>query len=979
MTTDRDLEDFLRQVRLGTTAELDERILGDALAAIDPSAASPLRRLARSLRRHWRLSMAAACVLVFLAVLPLALPRTEVAGSGGADEVAVVTESPEHPAPPILGTESGHTPHSGLGLPGRPKTDAAGTREVLHKRRTTSNARGASRQTKSPAAATATIDKGSTFGTQAPVLQREAAALPAKLKTRGSQSGLPGVSDSGEAAWGPAVDGVQARLRAKQRKWKQGAVVRLWAEVRNQGKRNLSVTTRPNGCELEVDGRWYRRPIHLGLVPPPSLLPPGGRHDNIAISLDRSWLLAASRKARAPWKAGPGQLGQLAAGKHTVRVAFTVVAARNALGKAVRVVSNPVDIEVVAKSEDKVVATPEGKAGATGGKADGRTTPVRSTGESTKAGRELLRKLRSIDAAYVRSFTASGKRGGGPTKKKWKFAMYRGRIALEEDAIEIFKEKVANLKQLGRPGPRDAVPMLALRSTFFVGPTAQAKYDWVGKVPCYGRQAPLPGNSPGPATAGALDVADPDAPTYMLPIKRTLWCLGRGYSKHITMIRDVKKQEDGRLVVAADGLDMAFRPGAGWELVIDPNAEYMVRSAALVDNRDRRFSFTNSGLVRRGKHCVPTKGQSKGSFIGASFEFLSASFDADVEFVKRAKATMQPPYLIHTDVTDQRRTPERYMSYEAGKMSPKGGKPGFELEWEKEAVFDLREKVAPSSEPKLRDVIGRTVTPPSARKGEIKIHGRQYTALLVPVATITGSFDKPDTILLLISPKNPRRYIQSYERHLGSVRTVEGKYYKLSATPAGDKLTVTPCGDNVGLLQVSAGGRDIKTPEVSGGILTSKQGVVPLGNFYYPVPADDLAQRRIPVGDYAASNLTIRFGKVLVGVQPNGPPVFDLKTRKDKPVVLNFAAKGEIVLRSPKPSQTFKRGSRVTLDAVIIDPKLNLQVSVWDTTKKGEMRTYTYGLGKKATAMSSSLPINPTFVITNSAGKEVATGKLPFC
>ncbi len=50
MTTDKDLEDVLRQVRLSTTAQQDERILGDALAAIDQSAVFPLRTLARSLR-----------------------------------------------------------------------------------------------------------------------------------------------------------------------------------------------------------------------------------------------------------------------------------------------------------------------------------------------------------------------------------------------------------------------------------------------------------------------------------------------------------------------------------------------------------------------------------------------------------------------------------------------------------------------------------------------------------------------------------------------------------------------------------------------------------------------------------------------------------------------------------------------------------------------------------------------------------------
>jgi len=117
-------------------------------------------------------------------------------------------------------------------------------------------------------------------------------------------------------------------------------------------------------------------------------------------------------------------------------------------------------------------------------------------------------------------------------------------------------------------------------------------------------------------------------------------------------------------------------------LLIDPDAEYLVRSATLIDRRNRRTSFTNSGLKRHGSHCVPRKGECKGGFISASFEFQSASFEADVEFLKRAKATMQPPYLIHTDVSDQRKNPELTIQYDAGKTSPQGGR----VDWK----FDLQ-------------------------------------------------------------------------------------------------------------------------------------------------------------------------------------------------------------------------------------------------------------------------------------------------
>jgi len=168
------------------------------------------------------------------------------------------------------------------------------------------------------------------------------------------------------SAWGKAAEGVQIRLWAKQSKWNQGTVPGLLADVRNQGKRNLLV--RDHGCELEVDGRWYRQPVSGGLIPPPSPLPPGRRYDNIAVDLHPSWEISVPRGVHPPWKGGPEQLGELTPGKHTIRVAFTAMASIKARapiyapGKDVRAISNPIEIEIVAKSDEKVGATSEGSA-----------------------------------------------------------------------------------------------------------------------------------------------------------------------------------------------------------------------------------------------------------------------------------------------------------------------------------------------------------------------------------------------------------------------------------------------------------------------------------------------------------------------------------------------------------------------------------------------------------------------------------------
>ncbi|NQU23051.1 MAG: hypothetical protein HQ567_17375 [Candidatus Nealsonbacteria bacterium] len=133
------------------------------------------------------------------------------------------------------------------------------------------------------------------------------------------------------------------------------------------------------------------------------------------------------------------------------------------------------------------------------------------------------------------------------------------------------------------------------------------------------------------------------------------------------------------------------------------------------------------------------------------------------------------------------------------------------------------------------------------------------------------------------------------------------------------------------------------------------------------------------MGDYATDILWLNFGDVMLGLQPNGPPAFNVKIRKDKPFTLNFSPKGTLRLTSPKAKQTFKLGSSVPLVAVIVDPELNLRVWVSDASQKVQKRTYTYALGKKFTATSCSVSLDPTVVIRDSSGKQVAEGKMPYC
>ncbi len=178
-------------------------------------------------------------------------------------------------------------------------------------------------------------------------------ASPASAPTVGAASGFGGgTAPSGAAAvpeaqapWGEAVEGVQVRLRAQQTNWNAGAIPRLYVDVRNQGPRSLLVARQMYGCELEVDGQWFRRPAYTREARAlPSPFPPGRQYDNIVLNVDQYWEPTGEPAKRL----GRIERFKLTPGPHTMRVAVTATADKTAPGPPIRAISNPVVLEIVA-------------------------------------------------------------------------------------------------------------------------------------------------------------------------------------------------------------------------------------------------------------------------------------------------------------------------------------------------------------------------------------------------------------------------------------------------------------------------------------------------------------------------------------------------------------------------------------------------------------------------------------------------------
>ncbi|NIV69494.1 MAG: hypothetical protein GWN41_05060 [Phycisphaerae bacterium] len=139
----------------------------------------------------------------------------------------------------------------------------------------------------------------------------------------------------GKGGWGEAVEGVQVRLRADKYRWEAEEKPVFKADICNRGELELYVHAADEFCQLEIDGEWHGWSGPWGKIDDKqSRLGHGSQINDISISLAKTWV-------------GKKSVLALTAGVHTVRAAFILQRSEREYQNVVRVVSNPVEIEVV--------------------------------------------------------------------------------------------------------------------------------------------------------------------------------------------------------------------------------------------------------------------------------------------------------------------------------------------------------------------------------------------------------------------------------------------------------------------------------------------------------------------------------------------------------------------------------------------------------------------------------------------------------
>ncbi len=213
---------------------------------------------------------------------------------------------------------------------------------------------------------------------------------------------------------------------------------------------------------------------------------------------------------------------------------------------------------------------------------------------------------------------------------------------------------------------------------------------------------------------------------------------------------------------------------------------------------------------------------------------------------------------------------------------------------------------------------------------------------------------------------------------------VNGRFFSFSAIQNGE-LTVHPYQGDMGTFEIGPGSRTLTNFGVSGSF-EARDWAVPVGGDIKDGRPVEVRRCQVPVGDYLPEFLTLQFGRLRIQLSQNyhsegkrqsrdgRPPVFGITIRKDRPFVLDFSNKPDVMFTSPTNNQRVKPGDTLMVAAVLVDPKLDIMIRRLEDTS----RKQTKDAEGKALSYERNLSLDPKVVITRASGEKVAEGVMPF-
>jgi hypothetical protein len=221
-----------------------------------------------------------------------------------------------------------------------------------------------------------------------------------------------------------------------------------------------------------------------------------------------------------------------------------------------------------------------------------------------------------------------------------------------------------------------------------------------------------------------------------------------------------------------------------------------------------------------------------------------------------------------------------------------------------------------------------------AYQGEVEIAGQRYDVTMANSYPLGTRWDRPETFLELRSQGEAARLPQwLLSDRLMTMHKIDGAYWRLSTTPAGGRLFVAPYDGDFGTITTGSPWR-LGGKRGLAGVLMAKDRAVLVGDDDRREP---VRRCRIPVGDYTPCMVAVYKGPLLLDVSENyhsdgkprrrdTPLAYGLKIRRDKPCVLDFSGRPEVLFALPARGTRLKPGEEVTVNAVLVDPKLDIMI-----------------------------------------------------
>ena len=288
---------------------------------------------------------------------------------------------------------------------------------------------------------------------------------------------------------------------------------------------------------------------------------------------------------------------------------------------------------------------------------------------------EILETMTAFDKAFKSSFTATGTSSVIPSRRyawpavpaTWKLSMDGDRTLLIMNTKEIVTP--ADDKPMDVPKKLVASTGISLDKTtpgipakriFFLGPKTATEMSGYAGAEHEGKTPDQIGDG---AMSWVIRFTSPKDPALTFLVKKTVWSMGRGFSEHIKEFIEIDDVGDGKFVCKGIGTGLGNISGS-WEVTVDTNSGYLVRSARFIrkGHTEPSYEIQTSGTKRAGGQWVAESSLWSDRFIGEGVKELpqsveKASPEPDMEFFQKIEQSLLGPYPGDGVVIDTRLKP----------------------------------------------------------------------------------------------------------------------------------------------------------------------------------------------------------------------------------------------------------------------------------------------------------------------------------